>query len=487
MTDNRYASSYSYNIGEREHMEDRSTVAQLTTIDNRRLQVAIVCDGVGGVDKGEIAAQSAIDATIAYLSTNPAHDIIALLDGAVAAANAQVLRVGNGGKCTLAMAVIVDDDSRWGRLYIASVGDSPVVLARNGKLSRLNRDHNIAAEAVMVDGALPEIAYSAPNAHHLTRALGVRPDIQVDTGFYTNAPSVDVGLARGRNGLQLEEADTIYVMSDGMIDTSPIDFKPCVREDEFIRHALDRNAESAAKLLVGFAMGRRAQDNVSLALIFVAPNSKQRHNTMMRTGGRAVFGALGAVATVAALLFFLFINTSGELDQTAEALAAESERREQAEAEGTRVALEALELTQIAASWTETPTPTLIPTATPLPQINPGDVGVLYTRGGQGIQYKLDDRISSHLDSVLNLLANPSDSDGDVTEHASIYMMSGSTLRVRTVDSNSRRANLLSDTGKFLIQTGAINGGITMQLSGTTIEFRAAPDIGEEQIGRAHV
>ncbi|MFZ1398890.1 MAG: protein phosphatase 2C domain-containing protein, partial [Candidatus Promineifilaceae bacterium] len=57
-----------FDVGHREIYEDRVVVTQLTTRSGLELMVALVADGVGGTNRGERAAQLAVDVVLHYLA-----------------------------------------------------------------------------------------------------------------------------------------------------------------------------------------------------------------------------------------------------------------------------------------------------------------------------------------------------------------------------------------------------------------------------------
>src|SRR3990172_11944107 len=79
------------NPGGRKYNEDRCAVEHFVTRSGLRLDVAVVCDGVGGEEYGERAAQLAMDAVLGYLRSSQETEIPPLLTAAVRAANAAVV------------------------------------------------------------------------------------------------------------------------------------------------------------------------------------------------------------------------------------------------------------------------------------------------------------------------------------------------------------------------------------------------------------
>ena len=111
-----------------------------------------------------------------------------------------------------------------------------------------------------------EAAQANPRAEALMRAIGPRPKIPVDIGFYVNTIEPQVAASRGKGGLPLREGDSILVCSDGLIKDSHRNGQPFTRPEEIIRVLNTQEGEKAARSLVSFALGRDADDNVSAAV-----------------------------------------------------------------------------------------------------------------------------------------------------------------------------------------------------------------------------
>ena len=131
-----------FDIGNRELYEDRVASLHITTAGGLNLDVAIVADGVGGENKGERAAQIALDTTIAHIRESQETSVPAVLKEAAVAANTAVhseFRNHSGASCTLSVAAIQDKT----KLFVANIGDSRVCLLytspspRDGLLSRM--------------------------------------------------------------------------------------------------------------------------------------------------------------------------------------------------------------------------------------------------------------------------------------------------------------------------------------------------------------
>lgn len=303
-----------FDIGRRDIYEDRVAVRRLRTRGNLELTVALVADGVGGANRGERAAQLAIDAALHYIENgSAARDVPRLLDEAFIAANQAVLDerdATNGASTTLTAAAVHDD-----RLYVANTGDSRAYLCRGRTLTQLTIDHNFATVVPWSGAMSPEAAALNPRAAVLMHYLGQRAQPHVDHGLYGGAASGDAapsnGLSpttdprvaheRGVRGLPLRPGDAVLVCSDGLVKPSPAG-SPYATPDEIARVLASQEGDRAARSLVSFALGRDADDNVSVGLIQLPG----------RRGGAGRAAALFLLLLLAAGLaaFFLWYSSA---------------------------------------------------------------------------------------------------------------------------------------------------------------------------------
>jgi PPM family protein phosphatase len=262
-----------FDIGNREIYEDRLAVTQLTTRGGLELTIALVADGVGGANRGERAAQLAVDVVLHYLTeVGTSRSIPQLLRHAFMAANdavcAEAAQIA-GGSTTLAAAVVHN-----GRLFIANVGDSRIYLCRNGKLNQLTVDHTFAEVMPQLGKMSIAAAAANPRADVLVRYVGSSTHFTADLGFYVGTKDPQVAEERGRKGLPLKPGDAVLLCSDGLVKTDASG-QPFTSRDEIIRVLQTQEGDKAARSLVSFALGRKADDNVSVILL-QTPDPKRR-------------------------------------------------------------------------------------------------------------------------------------------------------------------------------------------------------------------
>lgn len=215
--------------------------------------LAIIADGMGGHAGGEIASALAVAGFAEHFENYTRGPSPKRLEIALAMANqvlAQRVRddIELDGMGTTLLAVHYGPEG----LHWVSVGDSPLLLVRNGEARWLNDDHSMAPliERQVADGTLTrEQADRHPERNSLLSVL---------TGL--NTPDmIDCPL----RPFALQDGDRVIVASDGMLTLSLM---------EIAARALAAGSasEAVASLLDGVAMwGLPFQDNASVQVNMV--------------------------------------------------------------------------------------------------------------------------------------------------------------------------------------------------------------------------
>lgn len=446
------------NVGGRRYNEDRCAEARFATRGGLELSVAIVCDGVGGAERGERAAQLAIDALLDSLKLSDETDVPKLLTASVRAANNSVLaesrRLDEGEQmaCTLALAVIVNAET----LYVANVGDSRIYLAREGQLQQITRDHTFENVMVWLGKLSPEAAASNPDANKVMRVLGTKENLQVDQGMYLT--TVDYGEANriGRQGFALRTGDSVIVCSDGLIKSAPSTGQRLVTDEEIVKLLGTYEGQAAARAIMGKALGRipvgDAVDNISLALLqtedparaanFAATQRKaegaQRKRMLVVAAGVGV-PLIGIVLVLAVALGWLFFVNRQQSAGTATRLA-----------EVTQVSMAE---TMTVAAYTPTPTdipPTATPRPTAIPTLAPGELGKLFSPAELVQVVASDGKILSAPDGETRFLAI---NHTGANQNGEIYALGGSKLQLRTAASDGADLRVLTGS-QIVVRSG---------------------------------
>lgn len=235
--------------------------------------LAILADGMGGHNAGEIASALAIQIIQQELeprlqdlaATSPpilpaqiqeqqaqqeqSGQLQSMVLDAVQAANSAILDAAanesgySGMGTTLVLALF-----HHAQVMIAHVGDSRAYRLRGGALTQITRDHSMLQEHIDAGLISPEQARFSQNKNIITRALGVSAALLVDI----DAEAV--------------ELDDLYLLcSDGLSDMLEAE------EIHAILNHFSADRALACEALVEAANAYGGRDNVSVILIKIVP------------------------------------------------------------------------------------------------------------------------------------------------------------------------------------------------------------------------
>ncbi|MDI3339508.1 MAG: Stp1/IreP family PP2C-type Ser/Thr phosphatase [Sphaerobacter sp.] len=249
-----------------------------------------VADGMGGYQRGEVAAQIAIDTLREdfYGAELGPTEVPQRLKQAFRHANQVIYENGSASGdenmmgTTLVAAVIRGND-----LTIGNVGDSRAYLIRANRATQITRDHSLVAEQVAAGAMTQEEARESQHRNIITRALGHRPRVDVDIFEIRLLPD-----------------DRLVLTTDGVHDY--------LDEESLARIALSAPPEEAARELVQAALARDSNDNVSAVVAWMMPEGATLEPAPAEpAAGRGavlvpvlvLIGLLVFVAIVAVILF----------------------------------------------------------------------------------------------------------------------------------------------------------------------------------------
>jgi PPM family protein phosphatase len=201
-------------------------------------RLAVVADGMGGHPGGEVASAVAIALMQAAFTGRSLDE----LQAAVRAANRAIWDRASaeleGMGTTICAAGLTED----GRLAVVNVGDSRAYLFRNGSLTQLTHDHSVTAEAVRRGELSEQEALDHPHRSVLTRALGVAPEVELDSSAH---PAI--------------EGERLLLCTDGLFNE--------VTNDEIASlMAATGDIQATADGLIQLALARGGRDNISVVV-----------------------------------------------------------------------------------------------------------------------------------------------------------------------------------------------------------------------------
>lgn len=210
--------------------------------------VYVVCDGMGGHAKGDIASQKACETFLNTYTKFLFSSINEALAKSIENANSKVYELslqdeGSKGMGTTLVAAVIFEN----KLFYSHVGDSRLFLIRDGRLKQLTEDHSFVAELVNAKIITEQEAKIHPRKNEISRAIGIKPTVD---------PSND------NEPITLQKGDFILLCTDGLTNM--------VHEDS-IRDIIASNEAVAdkAQKLIDEANGAGGHDNITVTLIEV--------------------------------------------------------------------------------------------------------------------------------------------------------------------------------------------------------------------------
>ena len=214
-------------------------------------QLAILADGMGGYNAGEIASgmattfiKSEMGRWLAQAGRHAnAREIRRALEICVENANRSIFNASNsnpqysGMGTTLVVGAFMDS-----RLMLGHIGDSRCYRLRNGHLAQITKDHSLLQEQLDAGLITPEQALTSTNKNLVTRALGVEDTVLVEV-----------------NEHRVESNDIYLMCSDGLSDMISDDLIGKLLADE-------ATLEQKARQLIDAANAAGGRDNISVLL-----------------------------------------------------------------------------------------------------------------------------------------------------------------------------------------------------------------------------
>jgi serine/threonine protein phosphatase PrpC len=213
--------------------------------------LAVVIDGVGGYEGGEVAAAIARDSIHEYLQNNASGDCLDLLKKAVIYANNQIFhgRSENPQLCSMSCvltASLVELDSM--RVNIAHIGDTRLYQFASGEIEKLTHDHSLIGYREEIGDLTEEEAMTHPQRNIISRDAGSGLLDESDTSY------VEVA------SYPLEPKTQLLLCSDGLCDMVTSRRMAQILDSE-------RTVESKVGLLIDAALEAGGRDNVTVVLV----------------------------------------------------------------------------------------------------------------------------------------------------------------------------------------------------------------------------
>lgn len=238
----------------RENNEDAFVAEQL---DNDSI-LAIVIDGVGGYEGGEVAAGIAQKEIPEFLKEYTFGERLELLKRAVVCANNVIYDssknvLSRAKMCCVLTAAIIDTQQK--KVNMVHVGDTRLYQFHHGILSKLSHDHSYVGYREEVGDLSEEEAMHHPRRNEITRDVGSEHHEIGDINF-----------------LEAEQypllPNSIFLLcSDGLTDL--------VTSDEIVRILkLDIDIKDKTQALIDAANNAGGKDNITVVLVEYSASEK---------------------------------------------------------------------------------------------------------------------------------------------------------------------------------------------------------------------
>lgn len=207
---------------------------------------AFVRDGMGGANGGSVASSKlckTIEECMFIENDNTSMDREKTVLSAVDTACSDIYYQGqrdeklSGMGTTLTGVTIKDDEC-----LVYNIGDSRVYIYRAGALVQITEDHSLVQQLYKQGAITREEMAVSPQKHLITRAVGVRPQVETDI-----------------SEIKLKAGDRLLCASDGLIDF--------VSKDDIAGIMADVDFYGIADNLIKKALSNNASDNITAVVV----------------------------------------------------------------------------------------------------------------------------------------------------------------------------------------------------------------------------
>lgn len=232
-----------------------------SVVFDEETSLAVLADGMGGYNAGEIASGMATAFIKSELSRwlteagegAKSKDVRRALEICVDNANLSIYNSANsnahyaGMGTTLVVAVFRDD-----KLMVGHIGDSRCYRARKGEFEQITKDHSLLQEQIDAGLITKEQSVNSSIKNLVTRALGVEESVLLEINEY----AVEVG-------------DIYLLCSDGLSDMA---------DDPSIARIVSDGTDLTLKAdsLIQLANLHGGRDNISVVLVEVKEGVERR-------------------------------------------------------------------------------------------------------------------------------------------------------------------------------------------------------------------
>lgn len=208
----------------------------------------VVCDGMGGVNGGNIASSLACNKIVEvfeaeYRSDMDGVSLRAMMNNAIQLGNEAVLQRAQEDPALHGMGTtVVAAIACGGALHVMHVGDSRCYLKNELGVKQITTDHSFVQQLVESGAITAEEARVHPQRNLITRVVGVHENLECDYGCFNFVPG-DIAVSCTDGLSNYFESDTLQFFTENY------------------------EKDALAQELVDFANNQGGSDNITVALI----------------------------------------------------------------------------------------------------------------------------------------------------------------------------------------------------------------------------
>ncbi len=205
-----------------------------------------VRDGMGGAKGGSVASSQLCKTMEEFLfrqNDNKAIDPEKTVLDAIDAACSSIYHKGQNDEALRGMGTTISGVTVKGNCCLTyNAGDSRVYILRAGQLIQITEDHSIVRQLYRQGAITAREMLTHPQKNLITRAVGVRNEVQVDV-----------------SEIELEKGDIILCASDGLTNFVP--------EDDMVKILSGSDFFNMPEKLIEKAIANNASDNITAVVL----------------------------------------------------------------------------------------------------------------------------------------------------------------------------------------------------------------------------
>lgn len=248
--------SASSDIGIRKHTNQDSALVQVANTKHGKAALGIVCDGMGGLAKGELASATLIKQFAKWFSSEfnqllqegfTPEKLSQQWNRIIQDTNRQIILYGVKNKLQLGTTltgVLIYD----GMYYCVNVGDSRTYLLNSQRIQQISKDHSLVQREIDLGRLTPEEALKDPQRNVLLQCVGASEVVCPD---FFMAPVVS--------------GDMFMMCSDG--------FRHTITDQEVMEQLNPKDMDTEDRMkqrceyLIELNKQRKEDDNITVSLI----------------------------------------------------------------------------------------------------------------------------------------------------------------------------------------------------------------------------